>query len=239
MGQNKLLPLDDKMLDKYKRKCLLTAKRNFSLSKEDAEDFAQEYLLMLTTKKWRQTPDQACIDFIRKCFGRTGEYGAPTRKIIPISLFDIDAEQRINFSTRNSRIGSNNSRECCGLDDIIKDTTGNARIVLVLLYVWGFTYVEIGRVLGVSESRIAQLHSAELYQQKKRIKKETTCKAKRKRQQMQSAALSFKIQTQRPGYGKEAEVLARICEKKGQGVGSIKTKKISEALQRPFRVNSF
>ena len=233
------LNLTDKKLKKFRERCLLEAKRKFGMSEEDAEEFAQEYLLMLTTKGWMQSVGQACIDFARKRFGRTGKYGSSNRKVIPLTFTDLDATWGQNSIERIVRVDPDNSRGLSDFEAFIKNIVGTDRVILVLKYEWGFNNVDLGRVLGVSESRISQLHNTALSAQKERIKKETARENERERQREVQTTLSPEVQNRSALQAESKKKMEIILSKDWEGGGFFKVKEISETLQGSFRINAF
>lgn len=108
------------------------------------------------------------IDFLRKFGYSTGAHissdlmSQPTRDLSDTPLGEFHKLASDSYELRRYD-------ESSLLRD--KRLSQKQRIVLILYYEWGFNLKEIGDVLGVSESRISQVHNKVLHEQKKRIQK--------------------------------------------------------------------
>lgn len=226
-------------LNNFKKRCIAVGKIKRGLSEQDAEDFAQEYLLMLTIKGWRQTVDQASIDFVRKRFGRTGAFGSISRKVIPITFTDLDVKCGQNASERIIGTDTKHGGDSQSFEESIRGAVRQDRIIFYLIYKWGFTNADIGEILGVSESRISQLHNTALSSQKKRILQEKSRETQRETKQVQSGKIPYGVQERSDSPRTTFKGLEKVFEGKRQRMGSFESKKIQQAICRVFRVKTF
>ncbi len=153
--------LEEKEYKKFRKRCLIEAKTKFGMADEDCEEFAQEYLLMLCTKGWRQTVGQACIDFTRKRFGRTRELGYAGRKVIPITFTDLDASRGENAIERIPDTHSEYCRERGDPERTLRDAgvkpKNKQQELIMYLIQEGYQHKEIAKIFNVSASRITQV----------------------------------------------------------------------------------
>lgn len=127
--------------------CRLTKNFNRSDLSDDFTQYAVEHLL----NGRKATMKQLFVDFIRQELGDSRasgdalyKTGAP-KKIKQFTLWeeymDKSAEDKHNFD----------------YNAIVDKLEGPQRTMLVLYYEWGFELKEIGKALGVSESRVSQV----------------------------------------------------------------------------------
>ena len=79
---------------------------------------------------------------------------------------------RLTANPLLQRLSQNASviRECCKvLADAINRMPDRERLVLTLYYYEGMTLAEIGNVLGVTESRVCQIHTKAIFQLRSRL----------------------------------------------------------------------
>lgn len=232
------MKLTDSVLNKLRKRAAYVAKKS-GLNEEDIQEFVQDYSLMLVEKGWRQTPDQAFVDYTRKRFGRTRERGDIARKVIPITFTDLDAARGEDASERLVDDDSKYGGRLVAIETIINGAKGNDRIVMLLSAKWGFSHADIGEVLGVSESRISQMYHKAVRAQKARNKKEAARENERKGQQKESGQIPSKIQNRSEIQGEDARQLESLFSENGKRVGFFEIKKIPEEICRPFGVAAF
>lgn len=130
----------------------IASARKFKLF-QDAEDLAHDALV-----KWLggggvgQTVDQAMIDSIRSHYGSERASGHEMRKALEQSTVGLKA--LLLFNSKEPL-----PDRLIDFENLVRSLDRDRRIVLHLYYVWGLSYVEIGRVMGVSGSRVCQMHN--------------------------------------------------------------------------------
>lgn len=136
---------------------------------EHSEDFAQDVLLKFSEGRGRhQTIDQAVIDAIRTRFGRPGLPGHAQRhaleSAVPIDF--EDGEPTIRAAVRGPQgDGIDFERLLRGLD-------ARTREIFELRFGEGWTQLEIGQRLGITESRVNQILASELHAMRRRMNAE-------------------------------------------------------------------
>lgn len=234
------MEITEQKLKKFRKRCLIAAEKKFKLNKEDAEEFAQEYLTMLIDKGWSQTIDQGLIDFVRRRIGRTRELGDSGRKMQPITFTDFNALRGEGAIERLIESSSESGGESLRIEECLRNASNDKmRLILGLIYKWGLRHADIGEILGVSESRISQLYRKEMQAQKERIQEETARENERDRQSKSQGSLSQKIQIQSEIQRKAKAELEIVFGKKGERMVFESFEIVSQALFRTFRVNTF
>jgi len=149
--------LTEKNIKKYRRRALFVAKK-YKFPYQIALEFSQDYLLMLHEKKWRQTAEQAAIDFIRKRLGRSRNSGSNCGQV-------LSAEARTNssFTQRSSsyRRATESYSRAFGInihiEDYFKRVKPMKRAVYLLSTLYGFTQKEIAFIFCITEGRVCQI----------------------------------------------------------------------------------
>jgi len=231
--------LTDAALNKLTERALTTGINNYGLSKQDAEEFSQEYALMLFEKGWRQTPDQACIDYVRKRFGRTGTVSNINGKGREQSLSHLATTYGESFIERIIGFEPDPSERRESVERFTDLFEGRDRVIFLLRYKWGFMNNEIGHCFGITESRICQ----RLTEMEKRIQtsvqKKIPRRKQRKGERKKQSALPRSIQI-RPDFQRKAEgIVEKIFTNKMQRMGAFQVEKIPKTVQRSFRVYTF
>lgn len=212
-------------------------KRYPHLSIEDAEDFGaycvDVWLSGGEKRDWRHV----AIDYLRKHGHRTGSrgnsdaMGSLARK--RLEEVDEESEREIEqYPVQSRRPDESHSFRYSGLESRL-------RVVLVLMYEWGFTELEIGHCLGVSESRVAQMHHAALRVQRKVLQAEGLSKAQIEASRILQAEISRGLQERSPIQSQGSGAMEKIQTQKGQGMGARALPKVQETLLGTFRVSSW
>lgn len=95
------------------------------------------------------------------------------------------------------------------------DLRRDEKIIIMLKYVWGFNYAEIGEVAGYSESRACQ----KINQIQEEIKGRISPEEFRKPALQESRTISQQIQARSELPSKTKKELGRICKEKGATMG--------------------
>lgn len=233
--------LSSASLQKFRERACQSAMRK-GFNEQDAEEFAQEYLLMLQTKGWRQTVNQALVDFTRQRLGRPrvpGDAGDAGGKIVPIPMSDFDDAGGENALSRVATVDPRVGERVPRFEELVRGASERGRLIFFLLFKWGFTNADIGEILDVSESRVSQLYSQEVRAQKKRIETASAREGSREGQLSEQSALPRAIQERSEDQGAKAPQLASSHREEGHGLELGEIKEVSQAVPRPFRVNAF
>lgn len=212
-------------------------KRYPHLSIEDCEDFGaycvDVWLSGGEKRDWRYI----AIDYLRKHGHRTGSRGSSdamgsiARK--RLKEFDAETETEIEqYPSQPRRPDESHSFRYRGLESRL-------RVVLVLMYEWGFTELEIGHCLGVSESRVAQMHHAALRTQRKVLQAESLSEAKIEASCLLQAEVSRGLQERSKMQSQGSGAMEKIQTQKGQGMGARALPKVQETLLATFRVSAW
>ena len=157
--------LDDESIKKFRNRAIKTATaKGYAWA---AEDFAQDFCLQMFEKGWRQTVDQAFIDFQRKMFGRTGECSDSTRQSrrnlqVPGNASkDPETYIRLVDQPEGCAEGSAGrswveALESCEYREGFESLNLKQQLVVFLLSD-GWTQKKVGKLIGVTESRICQI----------------------------------------------------------------------------------
>lgn len=113
------------------------------------------------------------------------------------------------------------------------------RIVLILSYEWGFSLKEIGDVLAVSESRVSQVLSTAMSDQKERIQKDSAPPNQRDLERKKQATISRKVQAEFSLDEKTERVLEKIRREAVNPMVQRAEPPVSEAILEAFAVNAF
>lgn len=113
------------------------------------------------------------------------------------------------------------------------------RIVLILYYEWGFRLKEIGDLLAVSESRVSQMLDQTLRRQKERIQASDASLEERAGQPEKPRAIPRQVQERPSLYRKANEIVERLRQEDGVGVGQEKIQEVPEDLLGTFAFNTF
>ncbi len=218
---------DKKIVGWFKKKYPL-------LSEEDREDFRQYYYEQRLKDPYKRDLAFIAVDFLRAFKYRTGKRGASDAMAATgrQSLHTEDyAEER--FESSENQLGRFDDSFVWGI------RSSQQRTVLKLYYGWGFNLKEIGDVLGVSESRISQLHTQGVCAQKKTLQANLSFEKQREREREEHRALSQKIQTQYRIQETGVGEFQALPEEKGKDLGFGTGEEIQEALFGAFKVNAF
>lgn len=110
---------------------------------------------------------------------------------------------------------------------------------MILIYEWGFLEREVGDVLGVSKSRISQMHAEAVQALRKISEGRIPQEKQRKREQEKQGKVSRQIQRRPSLYQKALGIFQEDGEKEGSEMGERKKQKVRKALFKPFRVKTF
>ncbi len=210
--------LTEKQIKKFRQRAIAAAKaKGYDWC---AEDFAQDFCMQLIEKGWRQTVDQALIDFQRKMFGRTRQCSDSDRKSrqhlqVPGNATKNSEIDRRVIDQPDGRIGSaTRSGYLAEVSDFLKGFESEDRAIFVLNALWELNLEEIGYCFGITESRVSQRLTS---LQERISEKMAVMSAKRKAPQVFSR--SSKETSQRSeGAGKRQENLEDILQNKRQSL---------------------
>lgn len=136
------------MTANYKKlyeQALCYAKRRFFRS-EDAEDFAG-FVMVKKVEGSRASFGQIYVDHMRESFGRSGQKQAlASAHTLPSGEGE---DKNPDAATTHQDLQLDLRLLLC--------LAGSQRIAAVLYFMWGFSQAEIATVIGVSESRVAQI----------------------------------------------------------------------------------
>jgi RNA polymerase sigma factor (sigma-70 family) len=143
---------------------------------ELADDFVGEVFEALA-RGWRQTVDQACLEFIRKLYGRSGSPGytaklAAKHRTISIHGFTDQNENLLRLSEfiADPRGDSRNVIESWSVSHITRKLKYREREFVRLYFEQDMNFRLIGEQFGVSESRVSQVMSRILAKLKQQLK---------------------------------------------------------------------
>lgn len=113
------------------------------------------------------------------------------------------------------------------------------RCVVKLYYEWGFDLKEIGDCLGVSESRISQMHAQALRAQKKELQIEVSRDAQGSGKREESKSVSQSIQDRSVASSQKKISMAEVSINQGHGLGECAIEEVSEEVFEAFGVDAF
>lgn len=142
----------------WERACNLAKRKGFS---QCADDFAQEVAIKAFTSGFINL-EWCFVDYLRKEYGRTGTPGGNARSIAMRTSKSLDAPQHGDDGlSLHECIGGNEPEPgCFGADwrSFVGIRGGRRKdLIYELVFDCGFTAVEAGAMLGISESRVSQL----------------------------------------------------------------------------------
>lgn len=187
------------------------------------------------------------IDFLRKFALRTGARGGTDALHQPgrvggedsESIFENNKQTAEKYRGPDSLDKSKRRGSLGAYLERCRDLRLSARLILILRYEWEFTLREIGYVMGVSESRVSQMHDEILRAQKKAQSQKELSEKQKERKSKESRKVSRALQERSRLSAEEKRILAVLCERKRIGMGEGKIEKIPETLQGAFAIRSF
>ncbi len=133
------------------------------ISEQQAEDFSSYYIEVCLTGGDKRDLGWIATDFFRQYGDRLGARGTSDAMGSLARRYETDEETEDpieQFESQSRR--PDEPRLLC-----YRKLNTKQRLIMVLTYEWGFTLKEIGHCLGVSESRVSQMHNEVLRIQKK------------------------------------------------------------------------
>lgn len=125
--------MDPKKIEQLRRLAIGKAHRSGLFS--DAEDIAQEFVLARSSGSTRSI-EQVLVDYYRKEYGDARTKVGRTRKKSRSGFVPIDSVQVASAPTPSS------------IEPLLIGLQPIDRAAIVLRYVWGFTFDEIGALFG-------------------------------------------------------------------------------------------
>ena len=210
------------------------------MSAEDVSDFGTYCVeKWLSNRRTKASFSQLGIDFLREFALRTGTRGSSDLMSQPTRVKDDPTSS--GFSQLSAH-----STQLRRFDEssLLRDRrlSREERIILILHYEWGFSLKEIGDLMAVSESRISQMLTKILSDQKKRIQKDGSYFEKSEGQPIQSSEIPSEIQTRSVNNESQKKVTTRVSTQKTEtksAMGLFSVFKIQKTIFRTFRINTF
>lgn len=230
--------MESKELNEKKNKAQGWFRKKYPhISTQDIEDFGAYFVEVYLSGGEKRDLQFIAIDYLRKHGDRTGSRGSSdamgsiARK--RLEEFDDETESEIEqYPFQSRRPDESHSFRYSGLESRL-------RVVLVLMYEWGFTELEIGHCLGVSESRVAQMHHAALRIQKKIFQGEILSEKQIEAQSLLQAEISRGLQERSPMQSQGSGAMEEIQAQERQNMGEREIPKVQEALLGTFRISAW
>lgn len=175
-------------LNETRKKAENFFKKKFPFKKDEAGDFGAYCIEQWLQSGHTKRPFQyLAIDYLRKfvhCSGAGGSSDLMVRSTKLQENSDFIIESNLNAHSSELRTFDESYLFCN------RKLSERQRIILVLIYKYGFQEKEIGNILQVSGSRISQLHTQALQIQKTSVSEQISSSKQRDRESKEQTALS-------------------------------------------------
>ena len=202
------------------------------ISDQTAEDFSSYYIEVWLTGGGKRDFRWIAIDFFRQHGDRLGARGTGDAmgSLDRRYKTDEETEDPIEQFESQSRRPDESHLLC------YRQLNSTLRAVMVLTYEWGFTLKEIGHCLGVSESRVSQMHSEAVQVQTRVLRGELLSEEQRKAARILQEKVYRSLQSVERIQRKPEQAVEKIPIEKRKSLAERKVSSVQKTLLGTFRV---